>query len=1286
MKVASFLFVYSLFFFSIALLSESDGAMYFQNLNEKHGLPHNKVNAIIEDDLGFIWIGTNDGLCRLESPNRMKIFKVDPEIPEGLKSSNIRALLIDSQGIMWIGTRLGGLSSFDKVKNEWKTYIKDPEDPYSISDNEVLSIAEDTKGNLWVGTEYGLNLFDRNTQKFHTLVPDKTNPNALESRAVLSITIDDKGWMWVGTWDGALHLLMEPENGNYENAKFRKFFLDPTINSNDIWSIYQDNQKRYWIGTYGGGLYYMKLPPEATNKIDKQDWEADFTLVLNKNPNSDDLSFNDIKCVFQDNLGDLWIGSFVGLNKISFENLPSIESSNQKKLEIYYDANETTLKSKDISCGFQAKDGLIWFGSKSGANKYVNQKEFDVIPLADFSISVDIDENVFIDKNDKMWFLEKNNGLVCYDIKKDTTYIVQKFDSNLDNYFVSGDAENIYVSYREGLFIYNKSLNNITNIPYPDLFIQHNLFVTRVHIDKYENLWIASNIGLLLKEKSSGKFIDIRYDELNPNSISDNAITDLCEDSMGNMWIATYNGLNKIVLQDTYEEITFERYKSSMAENSLPSNRLITLKEIDNRLFMGSTQGLFAYDYSTNLFENFSKNENKSWIQSIEYHEGEIWLGTIEGLCRFNLKSKIFRHFDKYDGVSDTYFRVNRSNKNQEGKLFFVGRKELISFDSKKITKDLIPPKIHITDVKRLNVKGEFIENVIHAEEITLNHKDYHLTINFAALEYYRPYKIKYLYKLEGFDEDWMKANEIPSATYTNLEHGTYTFRVKAANNDGVWSEKGDVLTIVRKPALWERASFYIFCILGSLFLTIIGIKWYNRNLRLHNQQLSTFNNQLNVEINEREKVELALKEREQFLELVMDNIPQHIYWIDKKSQFLGLNKTVLNGNIKPHKKDVIGKHINEVFVPEDFVKKQTEYQEQVFTSGKAVLNNKIQFFNERIRVKEWFQQSFIPLKNNQQEIVGILISGENITEQVKAEDVLKMHSEKLEMMVDERTGELELKQIEIKKLLEELKLRNDELEKIVDQRTKKIRKTNEELKRSNSDLEQFAYMASHDLKEPLRVISGFIGLLNSKYNDRLDLIGLEYIAFIEDGAKRMFDIINSILTYSRVGNKEMNIIEVDLNSVVKEKIHDLSTLINEKNAVVDFRDLPELYCERTQLGMVFYNLINNGIKFNNNESPKVEIVCFEEKEYWEFLIKDNGIGILPEHQKKIFEIFKRLHSQTEYEGTGIGLAVCQKIIHRHGGEISVYSEIGIGTEFRFTVSKNLMEELQDLAHLSMAS
>ncbi len=225
-------------------------------------------------------------------------------------------------------------------------------------------------------------------------------------------------------------------------------------------------------------------------------------------------------------------------------------------------------------------------------------------------------------------------------------------------------------------------------------------------------------------------------------------------------------------------------------------------------------------------------------------------------------------------------------------------------------------------------------------------------------------------------------------------------------------------------------------------------------------------------------------------------------------------------------------------------------------------------------------------------------------------------------------------------------------------------------------DLEQFAYIASHDLQEPLRVVGNFIGLLRRRYAAHFDEEAFQYIDFAVDGVQRMSQQIKNILTFSRVSQKEMEFRRTDINEVIETKIHDLSKNIEEKNVKLKIERMPEIVCEKTQIEMVFYNLISNAIKFNKSEIPIIFISnqTTEENGYWHFSVKDNGIGIEKQYQEKIFEIFRRLHNKKEYAGTGIGLTLCLKIVHRHHGKIWFESQEGHGTTFHFTISKQLTE------------
>ncbi|HEX2921683.1 MAG TPA: PAS domain-containing protein [Bacteroidales bacterium] len=227
--------------------------------------------------------------------------------------------------------------------------------------------------------------------------------------------------------------------------------------------------------------------------------------------------------------------------------------------------------------------------------------------------------------------------------------------------------------------------------------------------------------------------------------------------------------------------------------------------------------------------------------------------------------------------------------------------------------------------------------------------------------------------------------------------------------------------------------------------------------------------------------------------------------------------------------------------------------------------------------------------------------------------------------------------------------------------------KLNENLLRSNTDLQQFAYVASHDLQEPLRMISSFTQLLQKRYNDKLDAQANEYIRYAVDGAKRMYELLNGLLAYSRVQSKGREFGEVDMNEVVNKVKSNLSLVIEETGAILNIQDLPVIFADENQMIQLVQNLVENSIKFSK-EKPEIYISSKKENDFVIFSINDKGIGIEPQYFERIFRIFQRLHRSDEYEGTGIGLAICKRIVERHGGHIWVESIQGEETTFNFSI------------------
>jgi PAS domain S-box-containing protein len=374
----------------------------------------------------------------------------------------------------------------------------------------------------------------------------------------------------------------------------------------------------------------------------------------------------------------------------------------------------------------------------------------------------------------------------------------------------------------------------------------------------------------------------------------------------------------------------------------------------------------------------------------------------------------------------------------------------------------------------------------------------------------------------------------------------------------------------------------------------------------------------------------------------------------------------------------IVGSWFSQFFPKNDFQK----YNDLLQAGLKGKSDGELTYIKAGTTHPIHLHLSFSPLPP---ELLGdVCIMAADITDLKQKEEELRRSHETLEQQVIERTKELTEAVEELaNKQRVALKMMNDAVEarntldilnkELTFQNVEKVKRA-KELENANKDLEQFAYVASHDLQEPLRMISSFTQLLERKYKDKLDQDANEYIHFVVDGASRMQKLLINLLDFSRISTRAKTFVHVDTKTIVGQAISILHQSVSANNALLSCDDLPVVKADEAQILRVFQNLIENAIKFKRktpgSEFPKIHIACTKQDNMYRFSVADNGIGIEMQYHDKVFSVFQRLHSARDYAGTGIGLSICKRIVERHGGTIWFESVANEGTTFYFTIPK----------------
>jgi signal transduction histidine kinase/ligand-binding sensor domain-containing protein/FixJ family two-component response regulator len=779
----------------------------------------------MQDSRGYIWIATFDGLNRFDG-NDVTVYKHNPDDPWSISSSDTRCVVEDAAGDIWVCTAQGP-NKFDPATEQFVSYAFDP----SVDNSRVAAIFEDSKGRLWIGSSHGtLYQFDRTTE---TLSPVSSNS---EFGRILAIVEDLEGTIWIGDSRGLTRF--DPEAQIYSH-----YMPDPNgdIRVNDI---EPDKDGILWLATVGGGL--TRFDPETQQ----------FTSYRHDPDDPQSLSSDAVVSVLEDVPGIFWVGTFGGgVNRfdsrtgefILFQPNPFLPNS---------------LSDGRIPGLLKDEQGTLWVGTFGGGLDFYNplSSQFTLyqnIPGEPQSLSHNTVYSVRQDQSGAVW-IATLNGLDKLD---PSTGIFTHYQHDPENPNSLSDNQ-----------------------------------IQAMHIDDEGIIWLGTWKGGLNRfDPVTEQFTNYIHDPNNPATLSSNEIWEVVEDEFGDLWIATYEGG---VSHFQRKNGQFTNYLSDPNDpHSLNSNILRTIfMSSSNDLWVGTDEDIYQFDAGTGHFNRYSDDlkgrniydiyESKAgviWIATnqglskfhpetesfstyaaanglasdnifgiLEDAQGNLWISTAKGISKFNPLTETYENFDSRSGLQKKEFIQGSAYQTAEGQMFFGGTEGLNSFYPEAIRRNDFVPPVVLTDLKLDNQSMELgenslLQNVIDAtEELVLPYEDKIFSFEFAALNYVSPDKNQYAYKMEGFDEDWTVIDSSSrEAKYTNLDAGTYTFRVKASNNDGVWNEEGASIKISVTPPWWETAWFR-----GALLFLLIGLVYIGYRI------------QANVAENRNRELEMQVKER----------------------------------------------------------------------------------------------------------------------------------------------------------------------------------------------------------------------------------------------------------------------------------------------------------------------------------------------------------------------------------------------------------------------------------------
>ncbi len=795
----------------------------FPSYSIEQGLSQSVVNCVMQDKDGFIWVGTQHGLNKFNGYN-FEVYTFDPSDTNSISNNWIYSLIEDKAGNLIVLTK-GGVNIYDRIRNifsrlklsglsaragnnypydvilthtgkicfnmapdlvildqEKKTVIKYTsrlEYDGSVKDLKVPMI-EDRTGHIWMGSTRGLCRFNPETSSFTYFLNIPSDNSSISNNNIAALYEDRDGDIWVGTADG---LNVYDRN----RQKFRSYYHDPhepwSISNNVIRAVIQDKDGNFWIGTEGGGLNLLRMTSAG-----KPVFEV-FNSEINRLPH------NIVNDLMIDRSENLWIGTLSGLCKTDLK---------KQKFRLY--RKDATPYSVDllgnvIASIFKDDKGKVWVGNWGQGLNILDRKTGDV-----------------------QHFSSKLTG---------NRYLLNDFI----HYIYQDDRKRIWLGTRDGLLVWKAENNSF--VPSADLFRGlgipdlRGIRINKILQDERGNYWIASTNGVYMFNLGDGSSEHFSTEADESHSLSGNLVYCIARDHQGMIWMATLNGLD--VYNPAGKKISHFR-KIQGLENSLSDNFVISLcVDHNDDIWIGTGSGVNKFVKKDSTFHYFSKQSGLPTDQVFEILEDgrlDLWFSTGNGLSRFQPATGSVRTFTPEEGLQSLEFNLRSAYRGSDGEMFFGGMNGFNSFYPDSLKDNSFIPAINLTAFTKTSSNGANTRiNPQNIKEVEFDNNYPSFTIEFVALEYTKPEKNKYSYKMEGISDQWIDIGNRRFVPFSNLPPGEYTFRVKGSNNDGVWNEKGNSIKIIIKPPWFKSTLAYIIYVIDLLLIVFFFVRWRVRRL-----------------------------------------------------------------------------------------------------------------------------------------------------------------------------------------------------------------------------------------------------------------------------------------------------------------------------------------------------------------------------------------------------------------------------------------------------------------------